>query len=452
MASNLNRRLVFWLIHAYLRKWGKIILLSFVVGLIVFFLLINLFPVLIKLFPGRRPIIGVAGIYTLNTVPSSITNKLSDGLTKVNPDGSISPSVAKSWRISSDGKTYEFILDSTKTYADGSPVTPESISYNFTNVKIDRSQPGRITFTLKDKYTPFLATVSRPIIKNNTIGIGEYKLEGITLSGGFLESLRLIPVKNRLQYETYQFYPTQEALKTAFLLGEVNEVNGITDTAISTYSLQDFPNVHVEKHTSTTQLVTLFFNMQDGSLSDKSLRNALAYALPDTFSGGVRAYLPYPRESLYFNNDLPDKKRDLEHARVLLTAVTDNGKNKLPPLTLSYVSKYKDTALAIQKAWKEIGIDVKLNQTEQIPQTYQMYINDFTIPRDPDQYALWHSGQPNNITHYDSNRIDKFLEDGRKELDEAKRRRIYTDFQKYLQDDSPAAFLYFPQTYSVIRK
>ena len=452
MANIFNRRLVFWLMHAYLKKWGKILFLSFVVGLIVFFLLINLFPVLIRLFPGRRPIIGVAGIYRTNTIPPIVTSKLSEGLTKINPDGSIAPAVAKSWRVSSDGKTYEFILDTTKTFADGSPVSAESISYQFTDVKIDRSQPGRISFTLKDKYTPFLATVSRPIVKNNTIGIGEYKIDGIKLSSGFLESLRLTPVKNRLQYEVYQFYPTQEALKTAFLLGEVNEVHGITNTTISKYSLNDFPNVQVEKHTSTTQLVTLFFNMQDSSLSDKSLRNALVYALPDTFPNGQRSYLPYPKSSMYFNHDLPDKKHDLEHSQVLLSAVTDNGKNKLPVLTLSYASRYKETALAIQKAWKEVDVNLILNETEQIPPTYQMYLSDFTIPKDPDQYALWHSGQPNNITHYDSNRIDKFLEDGRKEPDQAKRQRIYTEFQKYLQDDSPAAFLYFPSTYSVIRK
>jgi peptide/nickel transport system substrate-binding protein len=452
MASTLNKRLVFWLISAYMKKWGKVLFLSFVIGLIIFFLLINLFPVLIRLFPGRRPIIGISGIYTVNNIPTIITSKLSEGLTKVNPDGTVSPNVARSWKVSGDGKIYEFVLDSSKTFADGSPVTPESISYDFTGVKTDRSVPGRISFTLKDSYTPFLVTVSRPIIKNNTIGIGQYKIDSIKTSGGFVESLRLTPVKNPLQYEIYQFYPTQEALKTAFLLGEVNQVDGLTDITISHYSLSTFPNLQIEKHVSRTQLVTLFFNMQDGSLSDKSLRNALSYALPDTFSAGVRAYLPYPPTSIYFNHDLPTKKRDLEHAKILLSAATNNGKNPLPNLTLSYASRYKETALALQKAWKDIGMTVQLDETEQIPQTYQMYLSDFTIPKDPDQYALWHSQQPNNITHNDSNRIDKFLEDGRKEPDQTKRQRVYDDFQKYLQDDSPAAFLYFPSTYSVVRK
>jgi peptide/nickel transport system substrate-binding protein len=452
MASTLNKRLFFWLIAAYVRKWGKIILLSFVVGLIVFFLLITLFPVLIRLFPGRRPIIGIAGIYTLDNIPARITNKLSEGLTKVNPDGTVSPDVAKSWKVSTDGKTYEFTLDPSKTFADGSFVTSDTISYNFTGVKINRSNPHVISFTLKDRYTPFLVTTSRPIIKKNTIGIGQYRIDGIKISGGFIQSLRLTPVKNPLQYETYQFYPTEEALKTAFLLGEVNQVYGLNDIAISHYSLKNFPNLQIEKHTSTTQLVTLFFNMQDSVLSDKSLRNALSYGLPDTFPQGVRSYLPYPRSSIYFNTDLPDKKRDLEHAKLLLTTVTNNGKNPPPHLILSYASKYKDTALAIEKAWKDIGISVSLDETEQIPQTYQMYLSDFSIPKDPDQYALWHSQQPNNITHYDSERIDKFLEDGRKEPDQTKRQKFYDDFQKYLQDDSPAAFLYFPSTYSIVRK
>ena len=74
------------------------------------------------------------------------------------------------------------------------------------------------------------------------------------------------------------------------------------------------------------------------------------------------------------------------------------------------------------------------------------------IPRDPDQYALWHSTQAGNITDFKNARIDKLLEDGRKTLDQEKRKQIYFDFQRYLLEDLPVIFLHFPTYYEIIKE
>jgi len=77
----------------------------------------------------------------------------------------------------------------------------------------------------------------------------------------------------------------------------------------------------------------------------------------------------------------------------------------------------------------------------------------FQVPSDPDQYQFWQSTQEDtNITHYTNLKIDKLLEDGRKTLDKDTRKKIYADFQRYLVDDSPVIFLYFPKAYTVERK
>jgi peptide/nickel transport system substrate-binding protein len=67
---------------------------------------------------------------------------------------------------------------------------------------------------------------------------------------------------------------------------------------------------------------------------------------------------------------------------------------------------------------------------------------------------LWHSSQIqiNNISKNKNVRIDKLLEDGRKTNDLEERKKIYADFQKYLLEDPPAAFLYFPYEFTVARK
>ena len=64
----------------------------------------------------------------------------------------------------------------------------------------------------------------------------------------------------------------------------------------------------------------------------------------------------------------------------------------------------------------------------------------------PDQYYLWHATQTKtNLTKYDSKRVDKDLEDGRKTVKEEDRKVKYFDFQKTILEDAPAAFLYFPK-------
>jgi peptide/nickel transport system substrate-binding protein len=97
-------------------------------------------------------------------------------------------------------------------------------------------------------------------------------------------------------------------------------------------------------------------------------------------------------------------------------------------------------------------VQTTIETTDSIPTTFQLFLGDFTVPKDPDQYVLWHSDQVDNITHYKSLRIDKLLEDGRKTVNVSDRQQIYNDFQKYLVDDAPAAFLYFPYEYTITRK
>ena len=132
---------------------------------------------------------------------------------------------------------------------------------------------------------------------------------------------------------------------------------------------------------------------------------------------------------------------------------TSSSQTTLPKtLTIKTLRQYKTAADAIAKTWKGLGIDTKIEEVDTLPDTYQVFLGDFSIPKDPDQYTLWHSAQQNNITRYKNLRIDKLLEDGRKTSDINERKSLYDDFQKYLMDDAPAAFLYFPMQYDVKRK
>ncbi len=449
----IRRRLVYWLVKEYIKKWGKRFALYFLLGcLLFFFLRLTGAFLLTKFVLGQKNTIGVSGAYTLSTLPPFIIKDISYGLTVIDSDGTPKPGACSSWEIHENGKVYVFYLKQGLFFSDGTPVTSKDIDYNFTDAKIERPSPYALVFRLKDVYAPFLVSVSRPIFKKGFIGIGQYKIKDIKINGNFIESLSLASIKDAKATKTYQFYATADAVKTAYMLGEVKQAVGVSDMQYKGQQLVKFPNTSVDTTVDYTKLVSVFFNTGDPVVSDKKIREALTYALPDLFKDGDRAFGPFPKTSWAYDSGLGEKTEDLSHASLLLKAsaeATDSGKISL---SLTTLEKYSAVAQRLKKEWSNIGIDTKITYTNSLPGNFQLFLGDFNLPQDPDQYSLWHSTQDNNITHYNNKRIDKLLEDGRKTTDMEERKKLYLDFQKYLVDDAPALFLYFPYQYTLNRQ
>lgn len=448
----IKRRLIFWLIKAYLKRWGRIFILCFLVGLGIFFLLKLFFPYIIAAFTGvSKETIGIVGTYTFDSLPDIVRKDVSSGLTKINADGSVSPDIAQSWTITDSGKTYTFNLKHSVRFIDGTPVTSKEIPYSFSNVSVTRPDSYTIVYKLKDSYSPFLVTVARPIFKSGFVGIGPYAIKKAETNGPFIQSLTLTSNDRTPALKIYVFYPTEDALKVAYALGEITTAENITTISFKDTTFTKFPHTHIVKSTNYEQLVAIFYNTQDKNLSDKKLRDALSYALPNEFSGGERAISSIPPISWAYNNGI-DRSQDYAHAKLLLNASVGESAAQYPEFVISTLPKFLSTAKAIQSSWKQLGIQSKIQIVDSLPQTFQVYLGSFTVPKDPDQYTLWHSFQENNITNFKSTRIDTLLEDGRKTVGQPDRLKIYQDFQKYLQDEQPASFLYFPYNYSVNRK
>src|ERR1700734_530090 len=96
----IRKRLIFWLIKAYIKKWGKTILFSFLAGLIIFFALLLISKYYSRIIPlSHTQTIGLVGAYTEDQLPTEITDELSTGLTTVAADGTIKPGLASSWDV-----------------------------------------------------------------------------------------------------------------------------------------------------------------------------------------------------------------------------------------------------------------------------------------------------------------------------------------------------------------
>lgn len=400
----------------------------------------------------QKETIGMVGPYTIDNLPEEVLKKISRGLTRVEKDGSVKPDIAEKWKVAPNGKAYAFYLHKNIYFSDGKNLTSKDIDYEFSDVSVIRPDKYTIVFSLKDNYSPFLTTVSRPIFKKNFVGVGDYKVRKIKLNGSFVESIELYSSKLS-KSDVYQlFYPTQNSLKTAFSLGEVSRVTYLADVSFRDTTFNYFKNAKVDKKVDYSKLVTLFFNTKDKVLSSKPLREGISYSMPDNFSQGERNPSPLSRFSYANQNGLVTYKQDMEHARQLIEkSETATGSGKIM-LTIDTLPKYEKTARLISSVLNELNIQANIKIVNQIPQSFQIFLGEFALSTDPDQYTLWHSSQLNNITHYDNKRIDKLLEDGRKELNRENRVKIYSDFQKYIASDPPAAFLFFPYYYEVSKE
>lgn len=445
----INRRLLFWLIKAYIKRWRKLFVIYFFIGLVVFFvgrLLVVTFASKIPLI--QKQTIGIVGAYTLDNLPPFLLTHVSHGLTRLDKNGIPQPDLAASWKVQDNGKTYIFVLRANLYFSDGSTFTSQDVNYSFSDVSIQKPNALTIIYHLKDTYSPFLVTVSRPIFKDNFSGInGDYKVKEVKLNGNFVETLTLASEKNPYAINVYSFYPTQEALRLAFVLGDISQAVGLTDLAFKNTTFTKFPNATITQDINYTQLVTLFYNTTDKDLSNKKLREALSYALPNSYAEGKRAFSSILPTSYAYAGD-ETRLQDYEHAKLLFDSAGVNN----PTFTIATLPKYESIAKEIAASWKPLGIQTKIVTVTNIPPDFQIFLGSFNLPKDPDQYSLWHSGQDNNITKLDDKRIDLLLENGRKTLDEAARIKIYSDFQKYLSDGQPASFLFYPYSYTVVRK
>lgn len=443
-----RRRFFFWLIRAYVKRWTKVFLAGLVLGAILFVLLKNNFSSILTTFHLSQPWkIGVVGSYTSDVLPLWIQDYISFGLTKIDKGGNTVPSAAESWEALDNGKTYIFHLRRDLKFQDGGKFTSKDVNYQFKEAKVTPIDPYTVRFDLNEQFAPFPTFVSRPIFKKGLIGLGQFEVEELEQSGSFIKSLTLTDKQKPLKTLLFRFYPTEQAIKTAFTLGEVSQIE-VSDAA----DFNKWNNVTIEKNVDPSSLVVVFYSVKNPLLSSKQVRQALMYALPDSFSGKKRANSPLRMDSWAYREQ-PDKfKRSIDNARKLLGESKEGTSSSDLSLIITTPPKFQKLAEFIQSAWNDIGIDTKIQSVDKIPPEFQVLLDEINLPPDPDQYYLWHSLQPMNLSQYANPRIDKLLEDGRKTVDQEKRAQIYADFQKYLVDDAPAAFLYYPDVYTIKRK
>ena len=439
----LTLRYLVRLLAAFLARFKGIFLISIALGIISFMVLQLLGP---TLFSRSTKKIGITGRYRTDNLPNFIIGEVGDGLTKLDESGVVEPSLASSWETPDKGKTWYFHLRDDIYWQDGKEVTSDTIGYDFSDVEIELPDEKTVVFKLQNAFSPFPTVLSKPTFKKGLLGTGAWRVKNITVAGGYVQELILT---NKEEGKIiYRFYPTEERAKLAYKLGQI-------DTLINIYDpipLDTWKTVNAVKGSNSNQVISIFFNVQDKYLSDKTLRQALVYAIDKESFDGERAYGPLPPTSWAYNPQVKTYGYDKLRAKELIENLDEE---QIKDLEIKLVTTpiLLPTAERIAKYWEAIGVKTVLQVSSGIPADYQALLAVFEIPKDPDQYSIWHSTQTaTNISNYQNPRIDKLLEDGREELTMVERSKIYLDFQRFLVEDSPAAFLYHPTSYTINRK
>ena len=437
-------------IYLYISHFSKrhsyFIVSGFIAGFFISLFALKFLPSVAQILLPYEKKIGLIGDYDENTLPYSLKKLISLGLTEVDRDGSPLPSLSSSWVSTDSGKKYIFHLKDNILWHDGKEFQAQDITYNIKGTFITALDKKTLLIELQDPFSPLPSVLSRPVLRNNLIGLGVYKVTNLKFKGEYISALTLSPLKEGLPILNYKFYSTLDEAILAFKLGEINVLEGLPTKE----PFAAWKNIIINEITLTDKFLAVFFNLQDDIMREKDVRQGLSFAIPD-FKDNQRVFTPVSPSSWAYYNKVRIYKYDPENAQKILEDSLLSTSSA--ELKLSTYAFYLPFAQKIADSWNSIGIKTKVKVERSIPDDYQALLIAQEIPLDPDQYQYWHSSEKiSNVSHYNSLKIDKLLEDGRKTHDKEQRKKIYADFQRYLVDDAPAAFLFFPKVYTIERK
>lgn len=223
------------------------------------------------------------------------------------------------------------------------------------------------------------------------------------------------------------------------------------------------------------------YNLENELFRDPWVRRALTRAIDREaivkyvlYGRGKVATGPFPPQMWYCNPKIRPLPYDPSLAKRLLRGAgwedtdgdgildKDGRPFRFTLITNSGNDIRRDVGVMVQRYWREIGVDVRLELYE-----WSVFLKNFINPRhfeacilgwslsvDPDAYSIWHSSQVYegfNFISYRNPQVDSLLVAGRREYDLGKRRKIYYEIHRLIHEDQPYTFLFVPEATPALR-
>jgi ABC-type transport system substrate-binding protein len=253
-------------------------------------------------------------------------------------------------------------------------------------------------------------------------------------------------------------------------------------------TIKDNPKVQIAEYPDNGYYY-LAFNLRAGHLyADKALREAFSMCIDHdktvevaTGGNGVPVYANTPPFSWAFNPDTPKYTYDVAAAKQKIEGagwklggdgIYAKGGKRLSSTLYVRVGRPQRLAFAqlARDQLKECGIDIKVQEGDlntvlipkvlDFPNDFDTYLGGWSTALDPDDYSIFHSSEiptkatpsANNFPGWKSTQADQLLKAGREELDQAKRKDIYFQFQTLIHSELPYYFLWADKAHTGLSK
>jgi peptide/nickel transport system substrate-binding protein len=425
------------------------------------------------------------------------------GLVRVTPEMDYAPDVATGWETPDD-RTVIFKLNPNAKFQDGRPVTAQDVKWTYETLMsasfasskksgyssvagIEATDPQTVVFHLKEPNGGLFDNLTLGIMpqgsdpntaKTTPISVGPYRVvsfktdESVELEASEYWHHGVPKIRNL----TVRVIPDATTLVLEMRRGTVNlEINQIPFENVDEFTNSPKHQV-VKKPGSVWQY--LAFNLKDPHLSKLPVRQAIAHAIDreriirDLLRGhGVIADTMFGEGHWARASGLPTYPYDPNRARQLLDQAglpDPDGDGPQPRFSLVFKTS-TDTeanlrAQMIQQMLQQIGIQVDIQTSEfgtflddVSKGNFQMYSLSRNGIADPDfYYVIFHSKnvppEGQNRGYYSNPRVDDLIAQGRATFDRNKRREIYAQIQRIVQEDLPYVSLYHQINVAVMDK
>jgi len=432
-------------------------------------------------------------IMTIQNADIWVMNNMNSLLVRVSRDGTtIEPDLAESWTISPDGKVYTMNLRANLKFGDGSPLKASDAKYSLLRLRnkegsimagmfididtIDTPDDRTLVINLKQRSAPFLAALamfSAAVLPEKTLkdggddfgsnpmGAGAFNLKewkrgqyiSLEKNPHFWEADRV-----KLDGVEWSYIPNDNTRILKLQTGEVDAAIFIPFNRAKELDGNKDINVHMDP---SSRMDHMLVNHSHKPLDDLRVRQAIYHALNRqaivdvvTFGFGKVANSFIPAGAMHYNPDNFDYPYDPEKAKKLLADAGVKGLT-LDLLVTAGDSVHDQIAVMVKDQLGKVGIDVNIVKQEEGQQwdstvagEYDISVNYWTNDViDPDQKSSFCVfGDKENMsyyTRYSNPKVTALVEQGRTELDSAKRQKIYHDIQRIAKEDVHWIDLYY---------
>ncbi len=433
---------------------------------------------------------GIIGVprYINPVLASSLPDKdmtklIFAGLLKKDVNGNLVNDIAKNLEKSEDGLTYTITISDEAKFQDNIYITSDDIIFtiekiqdkninsplriNFEGVTVEKINEKTIVFHLKKPYLYFEENLTFGILpkhilgeipneaflisefNTNPIGSGPYKIDNIIKEANVPKEYNLIsnrnyiggrPFINNLNIFIYQ--NTEDLLK-AF--------NNNTIEATAYLDQNYFSDINNKEyfitHSKLPNIFMLSFNPnKNKAFSSRNTRLFLENKIDKDFIVNNIFSNYVSKKDGFFGDEnslFASQETDIKLSE------TDLEIN----ITTADIEDLKKVANIVADEWREQGLKVNvivynLNELADIikNRNFEVLLFGFTLEKDTDLFAYWHSSQRNypglNITNYASTNLDKNLDILKNSINKTERKKALIEINEELSKELPAIPIY----------